>query len=227
MASDQEGRAETERYHQVRFEPPSGATEMVLVRHGESEAADPEHPFPLVDGRGDPPLSPLGREQATQVGSRLATERVDAIYVTSLRRTAETAGPLVEITGIVPGVEPALAEVCLGEWEGGLYRQRVAQGDPLVAQMAEQERWDVVPGAESNALVAARVGPAIERIARSHGGERVVVFAHGGTIGAVLAMATGSRPFAFIGSDNAAISRIVVVGTRWVLRGFNDRSHLE
>jgi probable phosphoglycerate mutase len=93
--------------------------------------------------------------------------------------------------------------------------------------MAEQERWDVVPGAESNALVAARVGPAIERIARSHGGERVVVFAHGGTIGAVLAMATGSRPFAFIGSDNAAISRIVVVGTRWVLRGFNDRSHLE
>jgi probable phosphoglycerate mutase len=211
----------------VRFEPPPGATEIVLVRHGQSQAADPEHPFPLVDGRGDPPLSADGRLQALRVGERLGSERVDAIYVTNLRRTVETAAPLAARTGIVPRVEPALAEVALGEWEGGLYRQRVAQGDPLVAQMAEQERWDVVPGAESNASVAARVGPAIERIAKSHPGERVVVFAHGGTIGAVLAMATGARPFAFIGSDNAAISRIVVIGARWLVRGFNDRSHLE
>jgi probable phosphoglycerate mutase len=93
--------------------------------------------------------------------------------------------------------------------------------------MFEQERWDVIPGAESNAEIAARVGPAIERIAASHPGERVVCFAHGGTIGAVLALATGSRPFAFTGSDNAAISSIVIVGSRWLLRGFNDRSHLE
>ena len=60
-----------------------------------------------------------------------------------------------------------------------------------------------------------------------HAGGRVVCFAHGGTIGTVLALATGSRPFAFIGSDNGAISSIVVAGPRWWLRGFNDRSHLE
>jgi len=216
-----------ERYRQARFEPPEGSTEILLVRHGESEPANPTRPFPLVDGRGDPALSPLGRQQAVRVGARLATTRVDAIYVTSLRRTGETAAPLVARLGLVPHVEPALAEVSLGEWEGGIYRQRVAQGDPIVTQMREQERWDVIPGAESNAAVAARVGPAIERIAASHRGERVVCFAHGGTIGAVLAIAAGSRPFAFIGSDNGAISSIVIVGARWLLRGFNDRSHLE
>ena len=217
----------TRRYRQVRYVPPSGATEVVLVRHGESEEADPERPFPLVDGRGDPKLSPLGREQAERVADRLQSTRVDAIYVTSLQRTAETAAPLAARLRLVPNVEPGLAEVRLGEWEGGLYRQRISEGDPLALEVFEQERWDVIPGAESNTSVATRVGSAIDRIAARHEGERVVCFAHGGTIGAVLAIATGSRPFAFIGSDNAAISIVVVSGPRWSLRGFNDRSHLD
>jgi probable phosphoglycerate mutase len=214
-------------YRQIRYSSPAGATEIVLVRHGESEPADPDRPFPLLGGRGDPALSPLGREQAALVADRLAATRVDAIYVTSLRRTAETAAPLGERLGLVPRVEPDLAEVLLGEWEGGTYRQRIAEGDPLAVQIFKKERWDVIPGAESNEAIADRVGSAISRIAEAHGGARVVCVAHGGTIGAALAIATGSRPFAFIGSDNAAISTIVVAGSRWLLRGYNDRSHLD
>lgn len=235
MANEQHLPAETAKdpgpatrlYRQIRFVPPAGAAELLLVRHGESQAANPDRPFPLVDGRGDPELSPLGREQAVLIADRLTATRVDAVYVTSLRRTAETAAPLAQRLGLVPEVEPDLAEVRLGEWDSGVYRQRVTEGHPLALRMAEEERWDVIPGAESNAAVAARVRPAIERIAERHPGGRVVCFAHGGTIGAVLALTTGSRPFAFIGSDNGAISSIVVAGPRWWLRGFNDRSHLE
>ncbi|MGA3214436.1 MAG: histidine phosphatase family protein [Acidimicrobiales bacterium] len=227
MAFDQDVREGQEGYRQIRFEPPTGSSEVVLVRHGESQRANPARPFPLVEGRGDPSLSALGREQAVRLADRLALTRVDAIYVTTLRRTAETAAPLAARLGLVPFVEPALAEVYLGDWDAGIYRQRVAENDPIVQQMNEQERWDVIPGAESNASVAARVGPAIARIAEDHRDGRVVCVAHGGTIGAILALATGSRPFAFTGSDNAAISTIVVIGSRWVLRGFNDRSHLE
>jgi probable phosphoglycerate mutase len=206
---------------------PAGAAEVLLVRHGESEDADPEHPFPLVDGRGDPKLSALGRDQAALVADRLQSTRVDAIYVTSLQRTAETAAPLAARLGLVPDVEPDLAEVRLGEWDGGVYRQRLSEGDPLAVRIFEQERWDLIPGAESNAAIATRVSSATGRIAERHRSQRVVCFAHGGTIGAVLAIATGSRPFAFIGSDNAAISVLVVAGPRWLLRGFNDRSHLD
>ena len=46
-------------------------------------------------------------------------------------------------------------------------------------------------------------------------------------IAVVLAMATGSRPFAFLGADNASISRLVISGDRWILRGFNDTAHLD
>jgi probable phosphoglycerate mutase len=54
----------------------------------------------------------------------------------------------------------------------------------------------------------------------------VVVFSHGAAIGEILAQATGSEPFAFLGADNASISKIVVTEGRWVVRGYNDTSHL-
>ncbi len=214
-------------YRQNRFRMPPGATELLLVRHGESEPASMDAPFPLVDGRSDPALSPEGREQAQQVARRLAGAGLHAIYVTTLRRTAETAAPLAARLGLAPRVEPGLREVGLGDWEGGLFRKMVAENHPTAMRMWEQESFEVIPGAEPAAAFASRVTAAIVRVASTHPGERVAVFTHGGVIGQVLAQATGSRPFAFITSDNASISRLVVAGERWVLRGFNDTSHLQ
>ena len=87
-------------YRQPRFQAPPGATELILVRHGESQPAVDGEPFDLVDGHGDPALSPEGREQAARVCARLGTERIDAIYVTTLRRTSETAAALAEFLGL-------------------------------------------------------------------------------------------------------------------------------
>jgi probable phosphoglycerate mutase len=181
----------------------------------------------MAGGHGDPPLAPNGHEQAKLLADRLASVSIDAIYVTTLRRTAQTAAPLAERLGLTPAVEPDLREVHLGEWEGGEYRQRVAEHDPLVMEAFSQQRWDVIPGAENPAGLSARVRGAIERIARAHRDQRVAVFAHGGVIGEVLAQASGARPFAFITSDNASISRLIVTGERWFVRTFNDTAHLQ
>jgi probable phosphoglycerate mutase len=213
-------------YRQNRFRMPPGAAELFLVRHGESEPASLDVPFPLVDGRSDPALSPEGCEQAQQVATRLALAGVDAIYVTTLRRTAQTAAPLAARLGLIPRVEPGLREVGLGDWEGGLFRKMVAENHPTAMRMWEQESFEVIPGAEPATAFASRVREAIGRVAGAHPGGRVAVFTHGGVIGQALALATGSRPFAFITSDNASISRLVVAGERWVLRGFNDVTHL-
>jgi probable phosphoglycerate mutase len=213
-------------YRQHRFAAPDGACEVLLVRHGESAPARPDEPFPLVDGHGDPPLAPDGRWQADRLGSRMAAERIDAVYVTTLRRTHETAAPLAAALGLTPVVEPDLREVFLGEWEGGRYRQKVAERDPVAVRSFTEEEWGVIPGAESNAALAARVVPALQRVADRHGGERVVVVAHGGVIGCLLSHATGARPWAFVGADNGSISHLVVVGERWVLRRYNDTGHL-
>jgi probable phosphoglycerate mutase len=218
---------EPQEYRQPRFRRPPGATELILVRHGESQPAVVGETFDLVDGHGDPALSPEGREQAARVCARLAGEHIDAIYVTTLRRTHETAAGLAATLQLAPTVEPDLREVFLGEWEGGEFRSRVANLDPIAVRMMTEERWDVIPGAEPAGDFAARVRGAIERIAQAHPDQRVAVFAHGGVIGEILAQAAGSRPFAFGGADNASISHIVVTPERWVIRRFNDTTHLE
>lgn len=198
------------------------------MRHGESEPAVPGRDFPLVDGQGDPALAPEGREQAKRVSERLVDQEIAAIYVTTLRRTVETAAPLAGKLGLTPIVEPDLREVFLGEWEGGSMRRHVAEGHPIARRAYAEERWDLIPGAESHDDFAMRVGAGLARIVAAHPDQRVAVFSHGGTIGEILRqVADATRLWAFVGSDNGAISHVVVAGERSILRRFNDTSHLQ
>jgi probable phosphoglycerate mutase len=123
-------------------------------------------------------------------------------------------------------VEPDLREVFLGEWEGGEFRRRVIDQDPLAAAMFEAGRWDIIPGAEPDEDFRLRVKRGLERIAATHRDELVVVVVHGGVIGQAVNIASGSTGFAFTGSDNGAITHLVVTPARWIIRCFNDTSHL-
>ena len=214
-------------YRQHRFTAPPGATQIILVRHGESRAASPDKPFALIDGQGDPELAPAGREQALQVRQRLQGQTIDAIYVTSLQRTVETAAPLAAHLGLTPIVEPDLREVHLGDWEGGLLRIKVHDNDPIYLQMQQEQRWDVIPGAESRDKIHARVDRAITKIAAAHPDQTVVAVVHGGIVGHIMSHAAGAAHFAFNGCDNGSISQIVITEGRWVVRGFNETSHLQ
>ena len=214
-------------FPQTRFRPRPGSVELLVVRHGQSAAAIEGQDFPLLSGHGDPPLSPDGLTQAELLGARLAGEPIDAIYVSTLQRTAQTAAPLAARLGLVPRVEADLREVHLGEWEAGLFRQKLADGDPIALQMVAEQRWDVIPGAEPADEFSRRVRGAFDRIAAAHPDERVVVVAHGGVIGEMLAQVTESRPWAFVGADNASISHLVATADHWVLRGYNDTAHLD
>jgi probable phosphoglycerate mutase len=215
------------RFPQGRFTAPPGACELLLVRHGQSEDAVEGEPFARMEGHADPPLSELGRDQAGRVCARLATEHVDAVYVTTLRRTAETAAPLAALLGIEPEVEHDLREIYLGEWEGWVFEQKFVDHDPVALQMVREQRWDLVPGCEPIDGFAQRVRAGVGRIAARHPDQRVVVVVHGGVIGEVLAQASGSEAWAFVGADNASLSHLVVTGSRWVVRRFNDTTHLD
>jgi 2,3-bisphosphoglycerate-dependent phosphoglycerate mutase len=216
------------RYAQHAFALPADATEVLLVRHGASAPIAAGERFPLRDGHGDPPLAPGGHAQAEAVAKRLAGAGLSALFVTTLQRTAQTAAPLAARTGLEPVVVPELREVHLGEWEGGEYRIRMAEGDPLALRALAEERWELIPGAESGAALAARVRAGVDAIvARLGAGATGAAILHGGVIGEICRQATSSRPFAFVHADNASLSRLVVFGDgRWLLRSFNDTAHL-
>src|SRR5690606_37979979 len=143
----------------------------------------------------------------------------------SLTRTHQTAEPLSAHLGLTPRVEPELREVFLGEWEGGLYREKAAEGHPDFRRMQLEERWDAIPGAESNESLTSRTVAAIERIHQAHVDQMVAVVVHGGVIGAILAHAVQSRPFAFAGADNGSIHHLVITPQRWIVRRYNDTGH--
>jgi 2,3-bisphosphoglycerate-dependent phosphoglycerate mutase len=215
-------------HRQLKFAPPPGASTLLLVRHGESAPVRDGEVVPLLEGQSDPALDPVGVEQAERVAARLGGEAIDAIYVTPLRRTAQTAAPLAARLGLRARVEPDLQEVGLGEWEGGLFRRYVRENHPVAQRMRAEQRWDVIPGAEPGERFAARVRGGIERIAAAHPDQRVAVVVHGGTIGMALATALGipERPLALAWADNGSISELVVFDDAWVIRSYNDTAHL-
>jgi len=218
-----------ETYPQRAFAPPPDATEVVLVRHGATAAAVPGEPFEMVEGHSDPPLAPEGHEQARAVAERLGGESFAGLFVTTLQRTAQTAAPLAELTGLSPVVVPELREVGLGEWEGGELRIRAAERDPLFFEVIANERWDTIPGAEPAEEFAERVrrGLLESVVAAAGPGAVACAVVHGGVIGELARQATGSRPFAFVHADNCSITRLVVFAEgRWLLRSFNDTAHL-
>jgi probable phosphoglycerate mutase len=216
-------------YHQVQFKAPPGSTQVILVRHGASAPAVEGEPFPTLDGHGDPPLAPEGERQAEAVAQRLSLEPIDRLFFTGLRRTAQTAAPLARRLGLDLVEIPELREIYLGEWEAGEFRIRMRQGDPIAMQTIAEERWDVIPGAESMEKFGRRVSAGFSKIVEATGPDATAVaFVHGGIIGELAHQATASRPFAFVHADNASITRLVVLpGGRQLLHRFNDATHLE
>ena len=70
---------------------------VILSRHAEKAAAPPK----------DPPLTEAGQKRAKLLASMLADSGVDAIYVTELQRTQQTAAPLAARVQVKPTVLPA------------------------------------------------------------------------------------------------------------------------
>lgn len=213
-------------YRQHRFTLPKGATDLLLIRHGETEAARPGTSFALRDGHGDPALRPEGERQALEVAARLRQEPITAIYVTKLRRTWQTAAPLAEALGMAPVEDPDLHEVHLGDWDGGIYRMKAATNAPEFERARAGDEWGEIPGAETTAHLQARVARGLRRIAQAHPDALVAAVVHGGVVGAALSHATGARGFAFNGAANGSISRLVIHGDSMIVRGFNDCAHL-
>ena len=210
------------------FSAPDGAQELVLVRHGSVVS-----PTPVVEGaplgrQNDPPLDERGRRQAEAVAARLEEEPIAAVFVTPLKRTVETAEPLLARNGFEARVMDDLREVELGDWEHGELSRRAAVGDPEFRRVMREQRWEVIPNAEPAVAFAERVRRGMEEAASASGSDSVaIVYTHSAVIAEACRLITGSDPFAFLTVSNCSLTRLVRMPTgRWVLVAFNETAHL-
>ena len=214
----------SEEFRPTRYRPPGGSTRALLVRHGLQDAYRPHEDSA---NQGDPALAPGGQRQAQRLATRLSEAGVGVICTSPARRARETAEPLAHLLELRPIVMGELREVGLGEWEGGAVHRRLREKDPAWARVLKTERWDAIPGAESNEELHGRVARVLLEVRERFPGQVVAVFTHDGVIAAALALAARASSFAFASSDHGSISELVLESQGgWRVRSFNDTCHL-
>ena len=145
-------------------------TTLLLARHGETEW----NRIGRWQGWADPPLNDTGRAQAHELAAQLQATPFDAVYSSVLRRAHETALVLAAPHSLAVVTDPDLREIDIGRWSG-LTRAEIAERFP------DGDR----PGGETREQHSVRVLAGVERIARAHPGERVLIVAHGGCVRAL------------------------------------------
>lgn len=200
---------------------------ILLVRHGAAQGQE-THVNPEPQAHNDPLLTDDGLAQAEQLASGLAVEDLSSVFVSGLRRTAQTAAPLAALKGLTPTALPDLNEVHMGEWEHGEFEVRLRANDPTCLRVFAEERWDVIPGAESRPAFEERIMRGLRSaVEATPAGTAAVLVSHAGVIGTLCALVTGSRGFAFMPPDNASVSRLLVrPDGSFSLRSFNETMHL-
>jgi broad specificity phosphatase PhoE len=153
-------------------------TRVLLVRHGATTLSAEDR----FAGATDVDLSDEGRAQARALATRLAAERLAAVYCSTLRRTIETATLAVASSGLAPEPIDGLREIDHGRWEG------MTRAEVEASHAEEYAAWEADPftfapeGGESGLNVLARSLPVIRDIVVRHDGETVLVVSHKATI---------------------------------------------
>ena len=151
---------------------------LLVVRHGQS-TWNAEGRW---QGWADPPLSPLGEEQARDAAEHLREAGLSAVVSSDLQRAHQTAELLRAGLGIEAPVEvdADLRERDVGAFQGHTITEILERWPELFDESGRLTRTP--PDAEDAESILARVVPALLRVARAHPDGRVLVVAHGGVI---------------------------------------------
>lgn len=176
------------------------------MRHGETDW----NRSLIVQGQDDSSRLTLeGQAQAARVAATLFDEHFTLIVASDLRRTQETASIAAEVLGLEVVTTSLLRERDFGTLEGGprsaLEAKYTGIADDVIVDTAARP-----PGGESLDDMVQRSREFFELVERSWPQETLLVVTHGGTIRALLAVASGApllgAPWG--GVDNCSLWRI-------------------
>ncbi len=154
---------------------------LLVTRHGET----PWNRENWVLGRTDIPLNETGRAQALTLRERLEGRHIDAVYVSPLSRTMETASIALEGRDLALVPEPRIIEMNFGDYE------KAGRRDPEYNAVKRCYFRRLPGGGESVMDLAARIYPYIRELARKHRGETVLLVTHGGIARVIRSYFTG------------------------------------
>jgi len=158
-----------------------------LARHGET-TWNVEH---RLQGQSDIGLTPRGHGHARALSELLAAVPLASVFTSPLRRSIDTARPLVEARRLPVAIRPELVEMNYGCLEG----HTPADPDPEIRRLWRARKADPLhfraPGGETYAEVRSRVAPFVAELQAQYAGASVLVVGHRGTNRVLLALLLG------------------------------------
>ncbi|MFE5284803.1 bifunctional RNase H/acid phosphatase [Nocardia sp. NPDC056611] len=165
-------------------------TRLLLLRHGQTELSVERR----YSGRGNPPLTELGRQQAANAAAMLARKGgIEAIVCSPLGRARETAEAAGKALGLPVRVLEGLTETDFGAWEGMTFLEAREQDPELHGQWLGDPSIPA-PGGESFDQVRERVESVRRDLVALYPGANVLVVSHVTPIKTLLQLALGVGP---------------------------------
>ena len=197
---------------------------ILLVRHAQTKL----HQDDRFWGSTDISLSDIGIRQAEQLRDRLAKEKINAIFTSTLSRARITAEIIVSAhkCGIIACDE--LNECNFGHIEG-LTFDEIQQRHPELAE--ELQTWKTVsfPGGESLEDLDKRVRSFLERLDKHKDKDTVLIVSHGGPLRLIICNLLGLELEQWLRFriEHASLSIVETCEQGNVLTLVNDTSHLK
>jgi probable phosphomutase (TIGR03848 family) len=193
-------------------------TTLLLIRHGVTASTGSR-----LGGHTDTALSDAGRQQVKEVGTRIATLPVRAIYASPLARTWQTAEIIGQAVGVSPTACEGLLEIDYGRWT-----------DRPLKAVARTRMWPVIqalpslasfPEGETIRRAQVRAADAVEELVARHRRGMIIAVSHADVIKALVAFYLSLPLDAFqrLHVSPASVSVLQLSpGGRPVLLRFND-----
>jgi broad specificity phosphatase PhoE len=179
-------------------------------------------------GKTDIPLSDTGIKQARRLQSRLAKEKIDAFFSSTLSRARATAEIIAagRRANIIACDE--LCECDFGDIEGHTFKE-IEQLYPAVAAELASGTAITFPGGESLEQLNARVKTFIRRLETFKPDNTIAIVSHGGPLRLLICNLLGiaTKHWQQIRIDRASLSIIETYPQTAFLNLLNDTSHLK
>lgn len=212
---------------EVEFSHPTGGrSEFLFVRHGRTEG----NVRRILVGRTDIPLDELGYRQAAAVAEHVGTlARPDVVVASPLLRARETAQAIADVLELPVDIEPDIAELNFGEYEGWSFEDIRTRQPEFAARFADIEFDAHWPGGERLSEFHVRVHGAVTRLATRYASHSAVVVSHGGVLGSLAAQLMGTPPndWSRYQIQNCSVTHLEISAERSIFHRFNDCAHLD
>lgn len=190
---------------------------LYLIRHGLTHS----NLKGLLDtGAPGADLTDLGQQQAAALAERLAGEPIEALYVSNLVRTHQTAAPLAAALGLEPVQREGLREVRAGDLEMAGDETSTTRYLSTVTSWCQGDHTPQLPGGERASDVLARFDAVVQEL-RDDGHRTAAIVSHGAMIRTWASNRATNLPDGFAGTHVLKNTEAAVLEEEdggWVLR---------